>query len=57
MPDVSDDDGAMDVTDMPETTTAMSNPDVSGEDAEMADMPDNMPDAGECCYPGSHWYS
>ena len=42
MPDVRDDDGAMDVTDLPETIATTSTPDGSGE---MADVPDSMPDA------------
>ena len=44
MPDVRDDDGAMDVTDVLETTATTPTPDGSGEDVEMADMPDSMPD-------------
>ena len=42
MPDGRDDDGAMDVTDLPETIATTSTPDGSGE---MADVPDSMPDA------------
>ena len=52
MPDGRDDDGAMDVTDLPETIATTSTPDGSGE---MADVPNSMPNTsatpggnGEC---------
>ena len=51
IPDVREDDGAMDVTDVresvTETTATTSTPDGSGDDIEMADVPDSMPDTAD----------